>query len=207
MPVADINSAATWASWYNPPFVRANRDRILGNDVDNLVAALATVGLQSGQRIALVGGSFGWVAEHLIQLGYGPAADGTNVGRVACIDTSTYIQANKAGNAVVEIMNVDVNAATGRRAVKVNFGSPNVVVDWAITEDILPVLTDSEAGVFAGACRALATNVAHWITPGYGPNGGQSPSQTAEMNWKSMANWKTLVTPDFVIRRGTSELL
>lgn len=216
MPLVDSNQAALWdggvGSLYRcfvgssaVGYQRSVRQQYMGNDVDALITALVSKGLQKGHRIALVGAGFGWAAERFIELGYGPLADGTANGKVAAIDTSTWIQANKTGNAVVTIINADVNGSTGRRAIKQQFGSTNAVIDWAVTEDVLPLLIgagsvpggNNEIVPFVQNVRALATNVAHWIS-----TLTVVGAQDSRLNWKTLEEWKAWVAPDWVIARN-----
>lgn len=208
MPLVDSNLAATWASLYreyNPAGVemvggvpvvpgadapigysRAVKDRIIGNDHWALARAL---NLQPGQRIALIGAGFGWVAEDWAAAGLGP---------IVAVDTSTWIHANKAANATVTILNADTATNSGRNAVRQALGlSGNQRADWAITEDVLPVLSDAECLQVGAALRNMATNVAHWVSV-LVPGGGQD----ARLNWKTLASWKVLMTPDKVVKRG-----
>src|SRR5262245_20945947 len=115
MPLIDSDDAANWVgatslyTVYNidqdpqsPTFgqilglkgyERIVRARIAApGDIDRLIAVLVAKGMTKGQRIAIVGAGFGWVAEYLIDQGYGPATDGTLAGRVGCTDTSAWIQ-------------------------------------------------------------------------------------------------------------------
>ncbi len=207
MPLVDSNLAATWDSLYRCQigdqtvhYSRAAKEQYYGNDVDTLIAALESKGLVQGQRIALVGCGFGWMAERFNELGYGPIANGTSAGRIVSVDTSTWIQANKAANAVVPILNSDINGATGRRALKAALGSNNQIIDWSISEDVLPVLTDLECAPFASALRQLSTNVAHWVSVG-------TVSVDPRLNWKTLEQWKALMSPDFVVQRGLSMVL
>ena len=227
MPLLDSNDPALWdgsaTSLYQYPqgqltfgYVRPVAQYYLGNDVEALIAALESKGLQRGQRIALIGGGFGWVAEHFIAAGYGPAADGTANGKVCVVDTSTWIQNNKAANAQLSIVNADVNAATGRRTIKQQFGSANATVDWAISEDVISLLIgagptpsgNNEIVPFCQNLRSLATNVAHWTSVGV-PKFDDPTVFTGDprLNWKTLEQWKAWVTPDFVIQRGTSTVL
>lgn len=228
MPLVDSNQASLWdggaSSLYRAwdgrngrlGYQRSEARRYIGNDADNLIVALESVGLTVGQRIALIGAGFGWVAEAFIAQGYGPMADGTANGKVCAIDTSTWIQSNKSGNATVNIVNADVNASTGRRAIRQQFGSNNAVIDWAISEDVLPILTGTgptpggtnEIVPFAQTLRSLATNVAHWITVGTRRfDDPQTWAGDARLNWKTLGEWKAWTTPDFVIQRGTATVL
>lgn len=222
MPLVDSNLAALWdggatslyRAWNgdNPPtyigYQRSQLQNYMGGDADKLIAALVGAGLTKGQRICLVGAGFGWVAEKFIDLDYGPMSDGTSAGRVCATDTSTWIQANKNGNATVSILNADVNASTGRTAIKNAFNlKGNATVDWIITEDVLPVLVaagsvpggNNEVVPFCQSCRLISAHVAHWVSPLI-----QGSDQDARLNWKSLADWKAWVAPDIVIGRGAS---
>lgn len=216
MPLVDSNSASLWdggptslyRAWQGEQAVgyqRSVKQQYLGNDADALVAALVSKGLAQGQRIALIGAGFGWVSERLVELGYGPMADGTANGKICNVDTSTWIQANKTGNATTTIISADVNAATGRRTIRQQFGSNNVAVDWAVSEDVLPLLIgagatpsgNNEIVPFCQSLRALCPNVAHWIT-----TLTVSGVQDARLNWKTLEEWKAWCTPDWVIARN-----
>jgi len=219
MPLVDSNSASLWdgssTSLYRYQqgelvfgYTRPAMSQYIGNDAKTLIAALESVGLQKGQRIVLVGAGFGWVAEEFIAQGYGPAADGTTNGKVCAVDTSTWIQNNRGANAQVSILNADVNASTGKRTIRQQFGSNTALLDWVISEDVLPILTGIDPGSnneiipFCQNLRTLAPNVAHWVSvliPG--------SDQDQRLNWKTLADWKSWVTPDFVIQRGTSAVL
>jgi len=222
VPLVDSNDPALWtggegslykqyrADGYGPVgFERSVKDRILGNDIDNLIAALVTKGLVPGQRIGLIGAGFGWEAERMVELGYGPMADGTINGKLCNVDTSTWIQANKNLHATTTVIDADVNAATGRRTIRQQFGSNNAEVHWAISLDILPILIgpgpspsgNNEIVPFCQSLRALASvGVAHWVSVG-------TASGDPRLNWKTLEEWKAWVTPDFVIQRGTATVL
>lgn len=192
--------------------VRANCLPAWAADGNLLINALETKGMAPGQRIVLVGAMFGWLGELLISRGYGPAADGTLNGRVACLETSAYFQdaTRKAANATLTLRSDDINGNTGRRALKTFFGNQNITIDWCITH-LLIYLTgagptpggNNEIQPFCSACRQLSTNVAHWVTPLMsGP-----PGQDDRLNWKTMDQWKAWATPDFVVQEGTSVIL
>lgn len=208
MPLVDPNIAATYdgsaTSLYEPALFRTDL-WVMGyrGDTAELIKAMESVGMTRGQRIAIVRSEFGWIAEEFVDQGYGPIADGTAAGRIVCVDTSTWIQASKSGNAAVNIVNSDVNGATGRRAIRQQLGSNNQVIDWAISYEVLPMLSDAECAPFASSMRALATNVVHWLTPLImGP-----PAQDGRLNLKSIAAWKTLMTPDYICERGTANIV
>ncbi len=193
MPLLDFNDQAVWDSLYGPHevdgyvlhYARRAKDRILGNDAKNLAKAL---NLHPGQRIALIGSGFGFVGEEFLELG---------LGLVACCDTSQWIHDHKSQHAYLEILNADVMTDVGREIVTEYLGG---AVDIAISEDILPILSDSEAEDLATAMRVLAADVVHWVSVG-------TPSSIAGLNWKTFEEWKTFVTPDRVVQRGTATVL
>lgn len=217
MPLVNSDQAALWdggaTSLYRDGigrgYVRDAMRDYYGNDVAELIAALESKGLTKADRVVLLGAGFGWAHEQFLAAGYGPTADGTANGKLLSVDTSAWIQSNKNGNATVTILNADVNAATGRRTIRQQFGSNNAEVQWIVTEDILPVLSDSECGILATNLRGLAaTAVAHWITVGTRVwNDPGTWAGDARLNWKTLADWKALMQPDWVIKRGTRTVL
>jgi hypothetical protein len=224
MPLLDSNLESSWNKQYFPyPYLAANKYQVFGEglpDVHNLITALEAVGLVAGQRVVVVGAGFGWSLRAWLDRGYGPIANNTSASRLLGVDTSAWIQdpTRKAANAEpgTRIDASDVNASTGRRAIRdaFNLQGNTSKVDWIVTEDLLPLLTGSgnspvgagnnEIQPFCDNCRSLATRVAHWITPGYGPGGIGSTSQIVEMNWKSMDAWKAWTTPDVCVQRGNN---
>ncbi len=116
----------------------------------------------------------------------------------ACLDTSTYIQGNKVGNANLTINNIDISTNQGRTAARALLGT----VDWVITEDVLPMLSDAECTALGTRARSVNANVkvAHWVSPST-PSGVES---VPTMNWKTLAQWKTLMSPDTIVARGAS---
>lgn len=228
MPLVDSNQADLWdggpTSLYRAligdqsfGYARPAKQTYMGNDADLLIAALVSKGLVVGQRIALIGAGFGWVAERLIERGYGPLADGTANGKVCNVETSTWIHSNKSGNSTTNIINADVNAATGRRIIRQEFGSNNAEVHWTVSEDVLPVLIgdgsapggNNEIVPFCQSLRALASvGVAHWITTG--TRVWNDPTQWAgdpRLNWKTLEDWKAWCSPDWVIQRSGGAVL
>lgn len=219
MPLVDLSDQTLYdggaASLYTGGLSGLNRSQCLeawNSDGNKLIDALETKGMTPGQRIVLVGAMFGWTGELLISRGYGPAADGTLAGRVACLETSTYFQdpVRKAANATLTLRSDDINGNTGRRALKTFFGNQNITIDWCITHILTSLVGTgptpggaNEIEPFCSACRQLSDNVAHWVTPlMQGP-----PSQDARLNWKTMDQWKAWVTPDFVVWEGRSDII
>lgn len=217
MPLVDPNDPALWdggpSSLYRCEiegqvhgFSRVAGFQYYGSDLDRLIDALETHGLVRGQRIAIIGCGFAWSSERLDVLGFGPPADNTTAGRVVSTDTSTWIHNNKTGNAQHVIMNADVNTEAGRQALHTALAGQEI--DWAISEDVMPILSDPEAQTLSVSMRLLAQNVAHWITVGTRKFDDQNVwTGDARLNWKTIADWKALMMPDLVVRRGTSEVL
>lgn len=191
MPFVNFDDPAYWATMYDPPFARINKDAIMGAgnaDARNLRLALEAKGMTAQNAVALLGGGYGWVAEEFISAGY------ANV--IVC-DTSAYIQGNKNVNAVVEIFNEGATTSNSKRTIRqlLGRGQGSTKIDWAITEDLLPCFTDAEILQYAPNLREIATNVAHWVTP-------LSPGNFMLMNWKTIEDWKALLPSDWIVRRG-----
>ena len=205
MPLVDSNDPAVWDSLYDgwtadgrtrAHYDRIVKDRILGADHWRLRDALA---LQPGQRIALIGAGFGWVAEDWAASGLGP---------IVAVDTSTYIQSRKVTEAAVTVYAEDVTTTQGRRALKQALGGTGVTVDWAITEDVLPVLSDAECVQLDTFLRNWAVDVAHWISVGTRRfDDANAWAGDARLNWKDLAGWKALVPLSRCVRRGSAEVL
>jgi len=207
MPIVDRNAGAFYdggaTSLYVPALARTRYFEGFKYDTNELIKAMVTVGLAKGQRIAICHAMFGWVAEEFIAQGYGPIGNGTTAGRVVNVDMSTWIHANKAANATLPILNEDVTTNAGRRNIKTQLGSATQTIDWAVAYEIVADLTDTECATFRTAARALATKVVHWVTPYIsGP-----PAQDSRLNLKTMQAWKTMMTPDYIVERGTANIL
>lgn len=191
MPLVDFNNPSVWDELYAASeggmvlhFERRAKSLILGEDHQTLRTAL---GLRGGEAVALIGAGFGWVAEDWKAAGLGP---------VLAVDTSKYLHSNLPGNAIVPILDADVSTPIGRQDIRYALGG---VVDWVISEDVMPCFTDEEAVALAEGMRKLAPNVVHWVSI----KGG---SRSA-LNWKTAIEWKQLLTPDKVVARGYSTVL
>jgi hypothetical protein len=144
--------------------------------------------------IAILGAGYGWSVEEFLAAGY------TNV--IAC-DTSAVIQGNKAVNAVVTIHNEGGSTNNSKRTIRQLLGrGQNQKIDWAITEDILPCFTDAEITQYAPHLRDIATNVAHWVSPTF-----EGAVHTLDLNWKTIDQWKALMSPDWIVQRGGGEAI
>lgn len=193
MPYVDFDDPSIWQAMYNPPFIRENflphgpRGNIDGN---NLLDALISKGLEASHRVVIVGGGFGWNAETFIARGY------DNI--VVC-DSSSYIQERLAGNAVLPILNENLLTEESRLRVLNALGG---TCDLAITEDVVAGLYDNEIASFAPMMRAFATRIAHWVTPYLGAD-----RHTMEFNWKPIDEWKAILSPDIIVKRGAGEAI
>ena len=220
MPLVDSNDPATWDGGPNSLY-RTDLDGVIhgfdreaglryyGADFDGLVNALKPYGFLPGQRIVMVGCAFGWSLERLDILGYGPVMNGYITTRLVGTDTSTWIHANKTGNSNVGFLNADINTKAGRSEIQRAFQDERVTIDWAISEDILPILSDEEAEELGISMGRLAHNVAHWIT--VGTRRFDDPLAWAgdpRLNWKTLEGWRNVMSPaDILVKRGTSETI
>lgn len=195
MPLVDSNLAATWDSLYGAQQIgesgeyvhydRRIRDRITGGLAAKLIAAL---NLQPGQSIGIIGAAFGWVAEDLFAAGLSP---------IVAVDTSAWIQANKTQHATVTILNEDGTTNASRGRIRQALGlTGNNRATWAISEDVLPVLSDAEAQTLDSNMRLIATNVAHLVSE-------VTPSGDPRLNWKTIAQWKSLLPNAVIVSRQT----
>jgi 2-polyprenyl-3-methyl-5-hydroxy-6-metoxy-1,4-benzoquinol methylase len=192
VPLVDSNLETTWSSLYSclvdgvvVGYVRSAKTQYYGNDHLILKNALD---LQPTQRIALIGAGFGWSAEDWI-------AQGLNV---TATDISTWIHENKHIHAKIQILNEDSLSEKSRENIE-NFAGGKI--DIAITEDVMPNLSDDECLELAKNLRFLAPKVVHWvscITPS---------SEGSPLNMKSIEDWKALLSPDLVIRRGSDVVI
>lgn len=187
MPMMDFNNKATWDYLYNPPFERNNMREILGDDsldAQALRSSLETLGMKSNHAIALIGGGYGWVAEAWALAGYSSI--------VVC-DTSTYIQTNKSQHARVPILNEDGMSPGSQGRIRAALSRTSI--DWVITEDVLPCLSDQELNGFLPVMRSLGSKVAHWVSV-------KMEGNYAPLNWKTLEEWKTVCGNDWVIERN-----
>ncbi|MFQ6016766.1 MAG: hypothetical protein ACE5KF_01095 [Kiloniellaceae bacterium] len=179
----------------------------------------SALGLTAADAVALVGAGFGWLAECLEQEVPGIT--------VVSLDTSAWVHAVKASPETSEIdaavrdagivpamsRYADVMAALddgGPRA-RVAIENEDVSTDaararlrrlhgaftWAVTEQVLPWLTDAEAIALDAAMHKLASKVAHQLTP---LMDGHEPGR----NWKTLADWKALLPDSAIIGVGGS---
>ena len=173
-------------------YFRTNKDYLM--DVCEHWRLRTTLNPQPGDSTLLLGAGFGWIAEEWIAQGLGP---------ICAVDTSEWIQSEKANNAVVEIHSYDITNLEHQLAIKSLLDlQPNEKIKWCITEDFFTGCSDSECLNIAETLRNIGENVVHYISPP-----PRSPDILPDRNWKTGEQWKSLLSPDKVLIRGTSVLL
>lgn len=195
MPITDWNDSAVWNALYSgcsneeEQFVRDSKDIIMCNAHWRLKDALD---IKPSESIVLIGAAYGWIAEDWIQFGLGP---------VVAVDISTYIQTRKHMHAVVPIINENILTESGLEAIRSVLGGNGIMADWVISEDLLPMLTDQECLDMGREMRKLGKNVAHWVTT-------KSPGNVEwpPMNWKTLEEYKNLMSPDAIVKRGSDKI-
>lgn len=164
-------------------YERAAKEKYLGQDHWRL---LDTLGIQKGAAITLIGAGFGWVGEDWLGAGYGP---------IVCADTSAWIRANLTGNAIVPILSENALSVKSRKNIR---NAAGTAIIWAISEDALAVLEDSEAITLSVALHQLAPNVVHWVSENV---------HDPRLNPNSAAAWKVVLPDDIIVGRGSGEKL
>lgn len=173
---------------------------------EKLVPAL---NLKSTDIVAQIGSSFGWTAEEIDKLVPGIT--------VACIDTSPWVANAKSETETTEIEavlvdvgilpvmsrygevlirlhdggtrarraieNEDVETGNGRANLKNKYGN----FTWAVTDNVLPWLTDAEAVDLDTAMHKLAPNVAHQVSA-YDHRYDDKPEPFQVLNWKHFSS-------------------
>lgn len=156
--------------------------------------------------ILIVGCGFGWTIEYLQSVGYA-SSWGT--------DTSIYIQADKdtvdPADGVkrsldpTRIHDADVSKPNNRGQLILDTVGAGNRFDVIVSERVLTSLTDAEAVSFRNDLDEMRADpngvIIHIETPV--SDGQQDPA----MNWKSLADWKTLLPLDTIVRTGGREFL
>jgi hypothetical protein len=186
MPLVDFNDPAIWdggpTSLYRDGegrgYVRGAMDAYLGErDASHLWEAL---GIKPLETVIIVGAAYGWLAEAWEAAGLGP---------IHCLDTSDYIHEHKGEHARLPILKLDPGEMSGDLA------------QWCISEDVMPTLSDEEAKALAERMSHVASKVAHWVSTRVGE--GQDP----RLNWKTLEEWKEILSPDLVVSRNDGRVL
>lgn len=163
-------------------------------------AAWLTARYGTAGKWLVAGCGWGYLVDELVALGVDAWG----------IDASSYAvsKAQEAGtlapgvgNRVVLIDATNRSQLASLRSTAGLSGSQRFTV--IVTEDILPVLTDSEASAVAAEARRVGTNICHVLTA-LRPDEDAAASIAAGMrvsglNWKTLAQWKTLAGVDTVL--------
>ena len=135
-------------------------------------------------KIIVVGCAYGYLVKHLRLLGL----------QAWGFDLSQWAIDRVDPAALPYCMFADVARNADRRAVKQMAGiSSNGKFALAISEDVLPVLSDSEASTLVNVCQSDAVNTLHIITATHPEIPGDLASRFAAITWKTQAEWRALI--------------
>ncbi len=119
------------------------------------------------------------ITEALLAAGLDPAGDG-----------AAYIEAYKGEQrSRLDILDIDI---LDRQALKVF--EPEPALDWAISDDVLPWLSDGEALELDRNMRRISTKVAHFVTPWMEDQAARGPEPEPLWNWKTVEAWRDVVS-------------
>ncbi len=207
MPLLDWNLKSTWDLLYNVPDPNKSKAR-LGYDkayfkplaTGQVKTYVDLLKIKDGQSIVILGGAYGWTVEAFNE-------DYPNI-KVVNIDNSTHIHSTK--EVTTTILNEDMDSAGSIDIVKAELGKSTI--DWVITEDVLPCMSDADIITLLNRLDTFALNVCHKITarasdpihvalsdddyPAYGIEvsaGGFATSHDAGLNWKTLPEWVQLL--------------
>jgi len=171
MPQVDYNFKKTFDVAYQIDYCRKNKDKLTPQSAVNFLKSLDT---DFNDTILVIGAAFGFVVEEWIKQGYK---------NVFALDTSAWIQQEKKNNATVEIYNIDITSTIGKQEAKALIDGAKF--NWAISENVLTILSDKECVILTNSMRTLSKNVVHLV---------QCKSEKQEKrfphNWKSKEEWE-----------------
>lgn len=179
-PLFDADSDAAWAEAYNPPYLRVNRDRIVGPATQRILPLLVGLGLRVDDPTLVVGGGFGWGMEQ------------SGMSNFAIIDSSRYIQDRKATEAILPILDNSLMSEAERDEVVAALGG--VKPKWVSTEDVLSALTDEEIAGLIGNIHAVidpdaggaVVHIVSRVLEG-------EPLPAIQYNWRTLDQWATFI--------------
>lgn len=188
-----------------------------------------TFNIQDGATIVIVGGGFGWSAEAYKSIlpnanivstdnSLWVQAEKNNTetadiqqwiaeAGVTGEEADVWLQRFDSGltRATTPVLDEDLLSPASERRVKNALGlTGSEIADFAISEDVLPWLTDAEAVNLSRGMRNVASGVVHMATPRI--ENPKHPEPGEPWNWKSRAGWKVVLTPDVIVGpdgRGT----
>jgi hypothetical protein len=145
-------------------------------------------------KLLIVGCGPGFLVDELVKLGRDAWG----------IDSSAYCMARAVQSA--RIMQADALVRSQLAAARSFAGlSGNQKFAGLVTEDLLPCLSDAEAGVAVTEARRVAPVALHIVTCS---KAGDVPgSRVAELNWKTIDRWAAIVSPDRVMDTETGAVM
>lgn len=176
-------------------------------------------GPPDGRSLSIAGCGYGYLVDELTDDGWTNCA-GFDDG-VWCL--TRILAGELPASKKLLVVKADVLDETGpesTQTVKQQFGiTGQNKIDLVISEDLLPCLSDAELTTALENMRDMATSVAHIVTVVDTDQNGQEfqppgtymsaadlhPGQ--ELNWKTAAAWKELVSSDVLIRTGTYDVV
>lgn len=144
----------------------------------------------NNQKFLIVGSGWGWLVDFAVTAGYD--AYGIDASSYA-IDKARSRYPTRASRMVLG----DALTTAGMDAVATAAGLHGNPARWdlLITEDFLDVCTDAEITIALSLLRARCrANLAHLVTPS--DAGGELDQR---VNWKTIAQWKALLSPPDVV--------
>ncbi len=146
---------------------------------NQLIAKAQTYGWDlAGAKVLIVGCAYGYLVKHLVSLGvdaYG-------------IDISPYAISRIHVEMQGRIILGDARVEADFEAVKSLAGMTkrNDKFDLIVDEDMIACLTDAEAVIFCDLGKSYSNMFYHLVD--------ESPHLAQWYNWKTIANWKTLIS-------------
>lgn len=185
------------------------------------LSVIEALGLAPGSTVVVLGSGFSWDAEVIASLGHTVVGVETSsyvednkdtsyeVDYRAQITGMGYDPDSGAGAALLAewsalprtqatILLENLNGNQSQRRVRQALGlSGNTKADWAITANVLPVLSDGEASAVDDNGHQIADNVAHYTPVKSIKYPGR---QRPDFNWHTLAEWKALLPNSTLIR-------
>lgn len=200
MPIIDWNQESS----FNHPDIYGRIGGYCRNSKEDIMRVCEHHKLQVAinptpdQKILIVGAGFGWIAESWIESG---------ISSICAVDTSAWIQSNKAGNAVIDIYDYDVMTSQGVASIKqvLNVAAEDKI-DLCVTEDIICSYTDQECVELSEQLRTFCNRIVHYTSRGPQKPENFTP-ELAKYNWKTGPQWKQLLSPDGILMIESTEVL
>ena len=153
---------------------------------------LPQLNILPNETVLIIGAGFGWIAEKWQAQGIGP---------ICAVDTSQWIQSEKAQNANIEIYDFDITDYSTHTSIKQVLGlQPSDKIDWCITEDFFTEITDQSCLDIAAVLRSIGNHVVHYITKKPAEELLTIP-EFAIRNYKTEEEWNALLSSDRIIIR------